>query len=152
MATIGEIDIVWKEFDIEWKIKNFFSLSRKNAVFYSSPLFSFAGGPWYLQIYPNGESDDETDGYIDLLLCRENSNPPIIRKFSFALKTMDGMKHQEKHLTCIFDESSMINGVYKFISRFELLERRNELVPADILTVVCNLNSSSLTTDTSKFD
>lgn len=152
METLGEINIVWKELDIEWKIKNFFSLSRKK-LFYDSPLFSFAGDPWRLQIYPNGDSDDETDGYIDLLLFRENSSPPIIVDFSFALKPVDGngKKHEEKRLTSVFDENSIIDGVYKFISRFELLERRKELVPSDILTVICNLKSSSWTKDTSRF-
>lgn len=136
MPVIGEVVKIPKEFDIEWRIKDFFSLSHKDGESYRSPSFSFAGVSWYLFVFPNDESVN-SDGYISLYLSRDLSGSPISVKYILALKLLNGEKVQEMDSTDVFEEADEGCGYGSFISRFELLERKSGL--ADVLTVICTL-------------
>lgn len=151
MDTIGKIDVIQKEVDIEWKIKNFFYLSTEDGEMYSSPKFSVGDDTWCLLIYPNGDTSIETDGFIDLALYRENYDPPINQEFAFYLKTVDGEKDREKHFIHLFNNFSGLYSAWKFISRFEVFERRSQLISDAILTIVCTLKYSSLNENASKY-
>lgn len=103
MATIGKLNEIQKELDVEWSISNFDSLSDEADKYYASPSFSFNGSSWYLKIYPNGRTADKSVGYIGLCLIRLSSGPANSVDFNLGIKTLDGKRDRERFYTCICD-------------------------------------------------
>ena len=141
MSTIGEIKEFPRKLDVEWKMKNFFSPASDDEFFFS-PSFSFDGETWCIQMYPNGDGDNNSIGYIDLFLFRHSDGPPVNPEFYFALKSVSGKKFQGSYHMHVFTNEHYKSGVFKFMSRSKLLEKRSELVPDDTLTVVCTMRST----------
>lgn len=140
MEVVGEINEIPKEFAIEWKIREFSSLSPKVDEFYVSPIFHFADASWLLQIYLNGQRKGplksggliNSEGYIDLFLCRICSGNPITLDFDLGFKSLDGKSSTVRHFTRTFTRVEFFGG-YKFISRSSLLKMKPEL------TAVCRI-------------
>lgn len=128
--------------DVEWSIKNFFSLSDTDGVCYSSPDFSFNGDKWYLGIYPNGSQFTGSSEHIDLGLGQHLISTSVYLEISFSLKTVEKEKNKKKHVK-YFGDNNIYNAFHRFISRSELLRRQSELVPQDVLTVVCKIKKAS---------
>lgn len=153
MKTIGKVNANLPIYEFEWTISNFFSLLEDYDIIYKSPSFSFDGATWYLKIYPNGDINDDSFGYVDLELRRKSSGPPYRLEFSLSLKTLEGNKEEEWQKTCIFEAANgnQSHGVACFIARSKILERKSELLPSGALTVVCTLRSPKFTEDASKY-
>ena len=150
MESIGRVNKIQRELDIEWKIPNFYSLTGENDRNYSSPSFFFAGALWHMRIYPNGHRVYNSTGYIGLFLWRKSPGRPICLDYSFGVKTVDGRKDREKHLTSVFKEVGKGYGNSKCLSRSELQERESELMSSDGLTVFFTLKRSESTEDSGK--
>lgn len=147
MTTIGiiseiplETNVFQKAYEIEWKISNFSSLSEETGNCYFSPAFSFANNSWCLKIYPNGQPSKMSVGCIGLYLYLRKSsfNLPISIEFTLGLKKLYGGKMSEHHYEYTF-KSGNGYGVYGCFCRSELFEEKSDLLPADVLTVFCNL-------------
>ena len=149
MAVIGELEEIPKELTVQWKIIEFFSISEEVCI---SRFFSFTNECWYLRMYPNGNKRiSGTNGCISVYLCRKSSISPIKLKFSLSVKATAKEKVSETHQTYIFRVAEEGCGVHKLISKLELLEKKSELMPSDILTILCTLKRPESQDDTSKF-
>lgn len=149
MEPVGKVNNLAKQFNFEWEIDNFFSLSTEDVKSYDSPLIEFANESWYLTVYPNGDPEDDTVGYIEVYLFRDFPGLPLINvSWSFGLKTFDGEKVHEQRHTFAFGEDHCIGyGSKKLLKRFTLLERKSELVPSNILTIVLTIDYFSKSRD-----
>lgn len=117
---------------------------------FSSPSFFFAGALWHLRIYPNGHRIYNSVGYVGLFLWRKSPGNAISLDYSFGVKTLDGKKVREKHLTSVFREAGKGYGNAKCLSRSELQERESELISSEGFTVFFTLKCSESTEDASK--
>lgn len=151
MVSIGEInEIPTRLYEFHWEIPDFFSISLGDGDYICSPQFSFACASWCLMIYPNGQSEHNSIGYIGLYIWRKSSGPPIQLKYSLGLKTVEWKNENEKHRVRVFENTSAAYGVHKFLSRAELMKRKSQLMSDDVLTVFCNLKHPQTTKSTSK--
>lgn len=149
MTTVGELNEIPGEFTVEWRIKEFFSLSPEPDKFYDSLEFSFADARWNLRIYPDGRTKSiaengkvvNSEGCINLYLRRESTGPPITLTYSLGLKTVDDNVNPERHFTYNFKEIEGW-GRHGLITRSKLLERKSELIYSGVLTVVCKIKYS----------
>lgn len=145
MGRVGKVNDLTKEFHFEWKIYNFFSLLGENRKNCNSPSFAFANESWHLNVCPNGDPKYRTAGYISVYLHREFSGLPIINmSWTFGLKTSDGKKVYESHHTEVFSGDGVGYGSPGLLKRSTLLERKSELVPYDILTIVFTVDYYSI--------
>lgn len=150
MEAIDRMGEVQEELNIEWRIENFISLVEEKDKFYTSFSFSFAGHSWCMRIYPNGREEQKSVGYIGLYLRRNSFGPGIKMHFSLGLKRFDGEKDPEKHCTHTFQKPDEGYGSIKLLSKSKLLQRKSDLLPADILTVFCSLTNQKSTENESK--
>lgn len=143
--NIGEISLSSSGVDviIEWRIPGFFSLLTDDGEYYTSPDFSLNGHTWYLGIYPNGRSGLGTSGYVDLHIYKYSSLHPIKQAFSLSLKSAKEEKKYEEHGTEDYTEWFKYHEFYRFIKRSELTQRRSELMPDGVLTIVCTLKNAT---------
>lgn len=157
MSVIGKLStsINGADVDVEWRIDSFSSLSEEPGsslvLNYCSPNFSFSGEPWFLGIWPNGWSGTDSSGYVNLCLCKGFNNSSIKQEFSVSLKTVKGEKENEEHCTKVFDKGNRWHRFNRFIARSELLRRRSELMPHDVMTVVCIMKRTTSDESDSKF-
>lgn len=135
---------------VEWRIDNFFYLSKKDGAYYYSPDISFGDQEWWLEIYPNGWSERDTSGHIDLCLWRRFLGPTIRQEFSLSFKTAKGEKYLEKQSTKVFEDGNRCHKFNRFIPRSELVSRRSELVPRGVLTLVCTMKNTTSAGSASK--
>lgn len=144
--AVGEVNEISREIAVEWKIKDFFSLPAEVDTFYEGPVFSFAGASWCLIIRPNGKKETllydgrviNSEGSFGLYLRRTFSSPPIHLEYSLGLKTSGGKVNPQRHDSYNFEKARGC-GFYELISRSELLEKKSDLVPSGVLTVVCRM-------------
>lgn len=152
MGTIGKVNKNSKHiYEFEWTISNFFSLSEEDDISYNSPSFSFDGATWYLKVYPNGDKEYDSIGYVDLVLYRKSPGPPYSLEFSLSLKSLEGKKVGEWNEIFIFEEAFKSRGLSCFMSRSEIFEMESELLLSDALTVVCTLKCPKSTADASRY-
>lgn len=118
---------------------------------YHSPPFSFDGARWYLEIYPHGETEYGSVGYVGLYLARESDGPSIQLNFSLGLKTSNNETACEQYCTNLFGEEFDIYGCFEFLKRSILVERFSELVPSGHLTCVCRIKHPESPHAESKF-
>lgn len=145
VGDIGEISICQSGEDViaEWRIANFFSLSERDSAWYCSPAFSFGGETWYLEMLPNGWSNCDSSGHVDLHLWNDSSDQLIRQEFSLSLKAVKGEKYNEEHCTKDFDDYDYSHELNLFVPRSELSRRQSELVPDGVLTVVCTMKNTT---------
>lgn len=160
MAKIGKIDVFPMEVSmrdmrisnaIQWKISNFSSLSGENSNFYVSPSFNFYGESWYLRLYPNGRQLIKSVGCIGLYLMRETSLSAINIEYTLGLKRLNGKKYLEHFRTNVYKDKGEGYGVHNCIFRSEVFDRKSDLLPADVLTVFCNLQFPTTIQTSSKY-
>lgn len=138
MAPVGIVDKVSKVF--EWRIPHFFSLLEGKDKHVNSHSFSFAGEFWYLSIFLDGrQADKEPVRCIGITLARYCSGPAINLDYSLSLKTSKGEIVNELHHQKSFTKSRVAAGSFRHISKDELSARKSELLPSDILTVLCTI-------------
>lgn len=142
MATFGKVNDLTTEFHFEWQIDGFFSLPEDGKGCYS-PTFSFAREAWYLRIWRNGDSEENWPGYVGANLYRDSDGPPINLSWSLAVKTTHGNIDKGCHFTHVFKKAEGW-GIPIFLKRSELSEKKSELVPSDVLTLVCHIDYYSI--------
>lgn len=150
MEEVERTGEIQEELNIEWRIEDFISLLEEHNKFHTSFSFSFAGHSWCMRIYPNGCEEQKSVGYIGLYLRRNSFGPAIKMNFSLGLKTFDGEKDPEKYCVHTFQKIDEGCGSIKLLSKSELLQRKSDLLPADILTVFCSLMHEKSTENESK--
>lgn len=134
--VIGEVNEE-EEFFIEWTISDFCSLPAKVDKYYLSPSFSFNGARWRLVMFPNGEKEKKSEGYVGLYLYRESPGPPIELNCSIGRKTPKNRMAQKRENTYNF-ENQIGAGWCDFLQRSILLEWLKRAPPYP-LTWVCRL-------------
>lgn len=139
MAKIGDLCEIGGEVIFEWKIKDFLSLPDEKNVFYYSSTFYFADASWNLKIYPFGVAENQSEGYIGLYLLKRSYSRPISVNYTMGLKTLDRNKDPNHNFSYVFDQKDSGYGTPKLISRSALSEKKSDLTPSDILTVICTL-------------
>ena len=152
MSIEGEVKTISKdkECEVEWKVKSDIVFKKKELLVYS-PSFSFEGGTWYLEMWPNGFEGRGTSGYIDLYLIRETSGPPMKVKFCFSLQNLNRRKDLERHKTEDFLCGNRYHIIDRFISKSELVRRRNEFENSGFLTFVYTVRRIDSTESESKY-
>lgn len=143
MSQIGNLREYPGEITFEWEIVDFFSLSNEKDIHYESPRFCFSGASWQIWLYPNGEETRcKSNGWIGLYITRKSSGSPVSLNYSLGFKTFDGRKDPFSSGTKVFCEKGSGFGASKFISRSVFMEKKSELTPSDVLTVICILKTS----------
>lgn len=155
MTTIGKVNPIetplQTEYETEWKISEFSSLSSEDGSFYDSPSFCFANEFWSLRIYPNGRKEKESFGCIGLYLMRTKScDISIELNYTLGLKDLNGKKFSEHHLTNNYNKAKGF-GIHGCLLRSELFHRQSTLLPADVLTVFCILKYAKPVEISSKY-
>lgn len=137
MGTLGKLKT--KLYEMEWTIRNFDSLSVEE----ESPFFPSKEAAWHMTIAPNGMREHNSVGYVGLYLIRIARNRFSNLQVSFAIKTVDGKKYQETpYETLLCGKDCQIYGVPCFLPRAELFERKSELLPSNVLTILCTMKYS----------
>lgn len=151
MEKIGEVNRTPATIcEFEWTIPDIVLLLQEENVYYYSPFFSFAGTTWYIGIYPNGFRSKSL-GYIFLNLSRTCCVPPISVDVSFAIKDVDGTKYEEAYYTKhIIENGHEIYGIERYLLTSDLLEKKSQLLPFNVLTIVCTIKHLKSTEDASK--
>lgn len=147
MATIGKVQSIKREFNFEWQIENFLSLPEEDGKSYTSPSFSFAGESWHLRIYPHGELENNSVAYVGVYLIRNMSVHPITLALFLGIKAVDGEKEHEIQIICVFDKENDGYGTSKLLKRSTLSQKKSEIVPSDVLTIVCTIDYYFRTSD-----
>lgn len=150
MTEVGELSETSGDIKVEWEIKDFFSLSQETDKYYHSPKFYFSGTSWQIQISPKSEVHDASGDWIGLYLTRMANGLPVAVTFSLRFKNVD-----EKGNPCIrsantFNGKGNAWGHPKFMSRSMLMERKSQIIPADVLTVICTLKNDESNNVTGK--
>lgn len=143
VGKVGSISKTVQEMTIAWKIAGFFSLSDSVDSRYYSPPFRTLGESWYLVMFPNGESSRRNEGWISIYLYIKQASCPLTIACSIGIKTAEGKQHQDSTFTYVFD-GSRGQGFRTFLKRSKLVEKKDVLVPYDILTIICCLKRHRL--------
>lgn len=131
MTKVGKIDEIPHEIkQIQWEISDIFSHCKNGKHFESTP-FTVAGIPWHFRMQPNWKNS--------VALCLES--PLDDREYSIeyyiGLKKRDG--YVEQFISGIMETDDDVFLVTPLIKNKELLLRKTELAPRNILTVVCTM-------------
>lgn len=133
---------------IEWRIPDFFTVANEGKyLYFASPAFSVRGVLWHLRLWPKWNLSAE---FMDLYLAHEaydinrsdgNLAPGAYREYIveyyFGLKKCD--ENEERFVSGIITKSKCKSSIGKFIKKTQLLEQMSELVPGNILTIVCTM-------------
>lgn len=144
MAQIGDLYETAGETTFEWRIKDFSSRSEEINVRYESQKFYFSGTSWVIWMYPNGETELESEGYIGIYVLRMSTGFPLSLNYSLKLKIADGKTHPGATGTKTFKLKMRGWGASQVILRSTLTERKSEFTPSDTLTVICTLKNTQL--------
>lgn len=142
MATIGDICETRGEIVMEWRIKDYSSLHQLTDIPYESPKFYFSGASWNIRLYNNGQTVNDSSGWLGLYVRRWSSGSPVNLNYSLGLKSIDGKNDVRITETSVFDRKDYGWGKSKVITKTALMEQKSELIPSDILTVVCSLKNN----------
>lgn len=138
MKNIGEGSTISCKY--EWKICNFFSYSGKDTM-YRSSNFHLSNSAWYIQINPNGKSTFNSTEYVSLFLHRDTDSDttdtsPVTVMFSIGIKTVNNVIMNELKATHTFNVNDDW-GWHEFVEKSLLSRAKAEMVPSDILTIIC---------------
>lgn len=140
---IGKLRGIKDDMEIEWTISDFFGIPEEKDVKYSSPDFYFADATWYLQMYPFGSSKNDSTGSISCYLQRRNLIRPVNLECELGLMKKDGRMEEECKYVRTFDENVTSWGCKRFITRSQLLTRKSDLDPSNVLTFVCRMKRNN---------
>ena len=145
MSSGEEIGLVSvKNCKLEWKIDNFFSYNEEDLQL-NSPDFLVLNTMWYIQICPNGSTRHNSKGCVSLYMYRKDDKDPQTVEYRLGIKNVNNTVECE--LIDVATISTSGWGYHKFIKRSDLLQRKSELVPSDILTVTCTIMMKNNTSD-----
>ena len=127
LKEIGDL----KKLMVEWRIADFFSIVEdKNYYRYASPTFSFAKAQWHLRLWPKWTDAPE---FMSVYLLR-NTGDGMTVEYHLGLKKSNGDVEQLIGGTLETETFISMEGL---IRKAELLQRKSEFAPYDILTVTC---------------
>lgn len=130
--TVGSLQEAIEEMSVVWRIPDFFSLPDEVNSRYCSTAFQFLGKSWYLGMCPKEE------GWIGVHLYSKTICIPLTVAFSISLNTVDGKKYNEFNFTHFFGKSTGY-GSRALVRRSQLIEKKDMLVPSDVLTIFCSV-------------
>lgn len=130
-----------------WEIYNYNVCSKKNGEALVSPIFSFKDNDkfkWCLRLYPKGVSgkpEDDVVLILDLKSKPEASPEEMEVEYTFSILAASG---QEKHSARSVNwfNTKQGNG-QRIINRRLLFEQSSELMPNNVLTILCKINAGS---------
>lgn len=143
---VGEVEnISYGIKHFKWTILDFFTIVEdKKCTRCDCPTFSFADTSWHLRLYPNWWNDHE---FSQLVLYNDTERDYLV-EYNFGLRKCDGT--MEHLLSGILKGDQLSSDQFNFVKKSELLWRKSELVPGDVLTVVCTVKLMTETTRSSE--
>jgi len=148
------------KYDHAWSIANFTrKTDMENGEELKSGVFSIRTKDrqtdWFMRINPNGE-EKTCKGFVSLFLYKDgNCEVPINADIIFSIVDKDGVKTRAKRCEYTFEKNlpSDNRGFAKFVSHSELRHPQLNLLPADTLTILCEISITGdnvVTSGTSK--
>lgn len=142
VKEIGEVKKISLVQQIEWSIPDYFVVAEDGEdLCLASSTFPVTGVLWHLRLWPSYEHlvvaceayGARPGGYLASDAHREYS-----LEYTFGLKKCNGtIKHLNKGI--IEKNQSRNIDKYDFIKKTQLLQRKSELVPSGVLTIVCTM-------------
>lgn len=151
-SIIGELKGIKDGMEVEWIINDFFKFAENSDVKYSSPSFDFGGETWCMWIYPNTLKPKDTVGQVKCFLIKYKSNSSIMVTYKLGLKKRDGNMDEKCSYTSTFKEEETGYGCKSIISKSELLERKSDLAPNNVVTIICKISREEFSIVSSKLD
>ena len=135
---IGELE----KLEVEWRIADFFSITEdRNYYRYTSPIFSFAKCQWLLRLWPKWRDASE---FMTVYVLRNKGGGTSV-EYHIGLRKFDGNVQQFVSGTMI--NETIISEGSPLIKKSELLQRKSEFAPCNILTVTCIIKWINISTD-----
>lgn len=131
VGTVEKKTLV-EEIEIEWKISNFFSLLKYD--YFKSPIFCLGNGSWYLKMFPICTTEE----FMRLYLCNATVREYPV-EYTFGLEKGDGSVEQLMKGILKGNQNSQSTSEAEFLKKTEVHQRKSELVPSDILTIIGRL-------------
>ena len=134
MATckgVGKVEVVPYEIKyIEWRIPDFFG--DQTDYIYESPTFCTKDASWYLHLWPWNSNHESM-----LINIWNDATVEYSLGYCFGLKKCDGTIEE---LVCgTMKKQSSCSNWESLIKKTELFRRKTELLPSDILIVICTM-------------
>lgn len=128
--------------EIEWRIPDIFTVAEEVKSFIASSTFSVTDVLWHLRLWPRTE---QMYLYLACDAYQENSNRNLASdahrecsvKYYLGLKRIDD--RVKYLLSGTIQKNEARNSQGFFITNAQLLERKSELVPDNVLTIVCTM-------------
>lgn len=125
---------------ITWKISNVLSLPDTVDYKVQSQSFSFACSSWKLLMFPYGQTEYKTEGYVDLMIVRLNSPfPEHSVFFKFCFKTIDGEEFESYSDIVKFHSNFANRGVIRYIKKSIFMNKKDSIVQNGVLTIICQM-------------
>lgn len=136
-VKLGDIEEIYEEREIEWKISNFFSITR--GVHIESPTFCFTDSSWFFELLLNLRVQPRTALFY---FCNNESfKYPV--KYNLGLRKHDGtVKELSKG---IIPERCIKLRI--FLKPSDILEQKCEMPSLDMITFTCTLKRESTHSD-----
>lgn len=128
----------YEETHVEWRIPDFFPISETADLYetyYNSPTFTINDASCYLRLYPRSSRNCE---FMRLFInCNVNREYPP--EYNINLKRLDGC--MEYLVSGILEEKEQdkMCDIGDIIKRSKLQQRKSELAPQNVLTIICRL-------------
>lgn len=144
MAKVGKLEEKVspepEEIEVHWEIPYFMSLNNR---YHESPDFKFLTTKWHLEIDPFDNTSPTSDKYIALRLERVKVELSCNTLCTFSIKKADGLMTGIRSLIHVFSFNNNRLKVDRFFTRHALQEHESELMPSNILTIMCNMKPLS---------
>lgn len=118
---------------IEWRIPDItMVIKAERFTSYDSPSFFINDVSWFLRLFPTSVLDKE----FMRLYIRSNVGQDFSPEYNISLKKLDG---SEEHLVSGIPKKATKKcfDLGLIIRRSQLMERKSELAPHDVLTIIC---------------
>lgn len=144
MTEIGKVDMkkqkrvhVYEDTYAEWRITQFFSISeyKLDAEYYESTTFSIEGAQLFFSLFPRNMHHPE----CATLYLNSRVNREFSIEYNFGFRKLGGSVEQLKNGNGIMKGKEKRCAQSSDIVLSEVLERKFELVPSDVLTVTCTI-------------
>ncbi|UYV69649.1 SPOPL [Cordylochernes scorpioides] len=126
-----------------WTIENFSWYQEEKRKCLQSSSFSSPTNDklrWYLRLFPNGTGDN-CEGFLSLFLCLDSTLRNINTTFKLSIIDVDReVAIVQKTKRRFYEVESNDWGWHKFVKRDTLLDKKQELLPNDQLTILCQLS------------
>lgn len=118
---------------VEWKIKYFFTLAEDRNSYIFSPSFLLSNEEWYIKIYPNRHTENDSVGSVSMFLRRlTSSSRNHCVSYTIGIKKWDGSTFKSLSETSEFEEE---NNLSSGCEEIKLLRTSELLVSKDILSL-----------------